>query len=1017
MSNFNFDAFRPVRSADIERKQVELAQASADKKAALAAKQAPQDTSWSGQLGLDGGSFLSNRVNDVASLVSGGSRLAGDILSLPANTFASLTSNPSDAAYLRSQAKDVRNTFDLSNIVEQTNRNELNTALGDGFENEWNKVKSGWKDGKPSQVVAGIAGLLMNAGEAVVTNPSATREYIIENAPQLLLGEFGAVGKAGMLASNVGYAADNYRTGLEEYAKQHNGAMPPENERTRMALLSASLAAAEHGGDMFQHAVGGLGKIAKATEGVAGAAEAGAQATKAGLLQSLKRTAIAAAEGGAEETATEGYQTWAEGEINQKPASALDIFQGAVVGGVAGAGLSGGLHGTAEALQATPEHVAERAQAETQAATEQAKVQQAVADKAPETFLDTNSPDYSPAKAVAVLHEMSKQDGVQPEQVQEHLQKSGEVISQLEERKQQIEQKQANAPERIKVLKEEITNTESLLNDPDATPDDHAMFGDHLKAMRTELEGLTGKEAVLARQNRLSEVTRQLADAREVHHDLVRLANPTPSQTEVDTHLEAANSTDTKVASKAGDVLLNLSMTAPDSIDPSAIKNLVNNTENGLSTEQRDVLRKFSEARTAENEVKKQSDVSQEVLFGQKKPNGNIGIEQYRTRIGAAVASGNQQSAERNLSLLGAFADSHMEKLRAIAKADVGDQIVKQDGKWQVNTGKRLNDKQRAENGAVNVHENSGKLIKEIQNEAKALRAAHASLSAAVALRFGNAVVQSAHPTAQPTSQNISSKKTGEGKTRLNDKPVQTVVKPTQISQEVKSKAENISADTSTTTPNSIPRVQVGPKADGFSNINAQAARDQSDTLGLTKQIEDQFAQGKTATQVRLALKDQMKVIPQDEHASFIVQVRATLGIPSQDTVEGKREFQAWKQEYDQRNSPAASPQSQPSGPIAADAAQATVAQSATATSTDNASKQDAGVVPSSNSSPKESNVDTGEGIPKSYWNTPVAHKDVWVSDEKRFDHDGQPKPAHKVLKAIRDEIAKLEALASCMKG
>ena len=837
MSEFNFDAFRPVRPVtDTEQKRESVSAASAAKRALLEAGKAQADESWSGKLGLESGSFLGNRVNDAASLVSGGSRLVGDLITLPVNavaTAATLNSTRDDYdAYRRVQqgstdsydlsraeafqtaekargvAGDIRETFDLSGIVDQTNRNSLTSALGSEFESNWTKVTSGWEDGKPSDVVSGVAGLLMNAGEAVVTNPSAAREYIIENAPQLFVGGVaGKVGKTVLGASNVGYAADTYRQGLEKYAAENGGALPPEAERNRMALYAASLAAAEQVGDVVSL---GVAKVAGKTA---------TESAKSGVLASLKNTLKAGAEAGATEAATEGYQTFAEGEVKGEPASAQDIYTGAVIGGVAGAGLAGGGRAVAEAMKATPEHAAQR---EVEAAAE---AEAAV-----------------PAQEIAAIEETIKD--ASPEQVKESLKQAGAIVSDLEAYKNKLEA----VPETIKEARQELAELEAELKTFDPNTDDPAEvdFIESVQERMTELNEtlaeLDGDDKLLGRQNELTKVNRQLEQARENYHGLVGKTQPAMSKAEVNDTIRAANSNDIEVSSKAGQVLLNLSMAAPDDLDPAIIDSLVKNAKNGLTTDQRDLLRKFTEARTAELAVKKQSEVSQEILFGQKQKGGNIGIAQYRTRIAAAVASENRESADRNLALLGAFAASHAAKINAIAKADVGDQIIRQGNDWVVNTGKRLSDKQRRENGAVNVHENSGKLIAEIRNEAKALAAAHAQLSAAVALHFDGSAVQSVpSPAATPSPENISSKKMVKVEARLNDKPVQTVGGKQQNQKNVSDKKDNIqSKSSSLPSPQSQPASPIA--ADAAQATAAPSARPEATTQQAQPEATQQQA-------------------------------------------------------------------------------------------------------------------------------------------------------------------------------
>ncbi|MGH8083534.1 MAG: hypothetical protein ACREP7_23365, partial [Lysobacter sp.] len=121
-----------------------------------------------------------------------------------------------------------------------------------------------------------------------------------------------------------------------------------------------------------------------------------------------------------------------------------------------------------------------------------------------------------------------------------------------------------------------------------------------------------------------------------------------------------------------------------------------------------------------------------------------------------------------------------------------------------------------------------------------------------------------------------------------------------------------------------LPRVVVG-KADGWVNVNAQAARDTADRHGITSQIEEQFAEGRTANEVTSTLD--LSFLPKDERTSFVVNVRASLGIPSRADTEGQSEFDEWKASRTARRAPVASePPPLPGGAAAPASAEKTVA-------------------------------------------------------------------------------------------
>lgn len=92
-----------------------------------------------------------------------------------------------------------------------------------------------------------------------------------------------------------------------------------------------------------------------------------------------------------------------------------------------------------------------------------------------------------------------------------------------------------------------------------------------------------------------------------------------------------------------------------------------------------------------------------------------------------------------------------------------------------------------------------------------------------------------------------------------------------------------------------LPRVQIPGQS--WVNDNAQVDRDISDRMGVTGRIEELFAEGKTASEVRSVLKKEnlFGKVAQEDETPFVVNVRATLGIPSRMGAEGEAEFQQWK--------------------------------------------------------------------------------------------------------------------------
>lgn len=859
------DPLSKLQYVDVNSKLDRLLNASRDKItrleqqriAAAEALQADQqmaaqnEKSWVGQLGLEEGSFVANRVNDVASLVSGASRLAGHIVSLPANAIAaaeSIGTDEEDVAawnrvqagtgtaedvkrsktlagvnYVRGQAREVNDWFKLDSIVNQSNRNELHQDLGEDFEKNWAQVQSGWKDGKPSDLVVGVAKLIGNAAGAAVSNPAAAREYILENVPQLFVGAAGAVGKAGMIASNIGYAADNYSTGLENYAKANHGALPPEAERTRMALLAASLALAESAGDH-------VGLAAAKLAGRTGDAVADAAAT--GFKRSVGNTAKAAGQAGLTEAGTEGYQTWAEGEVTGKEASAEDIYVGATIGGIAGAGMSGGARGAAEVFKATPEHQQERVveAVKTEAFKEAAKAGD------PSAFLDDSKPTYDPTKAVGVLFENSQLEDATPEVKQANLEKATQIIEDLESKKDQLTKSVAAGVEEVKLdlqfeidyLKEQVAAADPA----DTTKIDNlnGLIADR-ETRLADVKVDPQEEAKAAKQ--LKVINDHLGAARQARDNIAGLVD-TVAEDEVPALVADIESTNPEKATPAAERIINLSMTAPEKVGVKTAKRLAENMQNGLSDEHREALRQFSEARVAENKLKDMGKVSREIALGSP---DMIGIAQYRQWIGTAVKAGNAKAANRQIKLLEKFANDHAEKAAVVAEAFAtgrSAQVVKKArGGWEIlpRTDRR-SDKWMAQNGGVTVHPSSPKSIalgEQIKVEADALAKAHAQLSGAINLKFsgkaGKGAVQSVPSAAPlPPAQSISSSKMEEGKSRLQDELVENgKSNPPLSTQGTQAQAANQPAKTTQFTSENGP-AKVSPAASPSSQPSVPVA-------------------------------------------------------------------------------------------------------------------------------------------------------------------------------------------------
>jgi hypothetical protein len=828
------DSFHKRLAQTSTSKMDALNEASAQKIASLrnlADRPEVQDTSWVGGLGLDANSTVGSAVNLGANVISGASRFIGQNLSTLYSTEAGMTDasvtqadteaynryklgqataadiqllntkrptaknnvdmmsakasmsatgtakSPMEAIdyanSVRKTARNINEFFNLDSIKQTDNKEVLSQDLGDTFNAGASKVASGWKNNKVGDVASGITDLLMGAGEAVFKHPMAVTEYIAENAPQLMVGALGTAGKAAMASSNIGYAADYYQKGVENFAAENQGQLPSVDQRREIAAWAASLAVAEQAGDMV-----GLGAMklgGKATK----------DAAKASLKQSLLGTLKAGAEGFATEAATEGYQTYAEGQAEGKPVSGADIYAGAVIGGLSGGALSGGVRTIAQVAGATPE----QQEAKAEQASKKVLIADAIAKNTPEVFLDPTTKQYDPSIAVGVLNEQNRKQETSIEQKFANVTKAQEIIDNLTARHNNLlEQVKSENPEEAKKAKEELSKVVPKL-----------------KAADTAWDGLYSE----------FQISLNTAMAKKVE--------PTTKED--------------------ADSVINLSMASIENMDGKRAIELADDTSNSLSNTQRDYLRTFSEARQLENQLSSMGKVANEILHGSDK---NVGISQYRSRIGAALMTGNDVLAYKQVAQMRSFAEGHQAKAEAAAKAlaaygEAG-QVFNDGTTWQAAApGTFSTGKLRAGGGLSMVKPG---FVANLKVEAKAIATTLKEMEQAVAIKFAQAPkaeVQSVSPavTTPPSpAQTLGSpaslfreKREREGRVE-EDKS--SSPEKTRKSPEENEKTEEITNNSSTlaTEPTSEPSVTslAGARGDTVPSTASVARREKENT-------------------------------------------------------------------------------------------------------------------------------------------------------------------------------------------
>lgn len=783
MNNFDIDEYINRRlGKTTPSKTDDIQAAAANKQASL------EETSWVKKLNLNPNDAAGSVVNLAASLASGTSRLIGQVASIPTSMVSAQAeygvpdealpaysrmkqgiATPEDEVLLnqrglsglggdgptlfeqlqqgerfRGISRDTVNRYDITDIVNQNNRKALSKDLGAGFDKSWNQVKTGYEGFKTGHLidgtadaVTGLAKLIFNVGESAANNPMAVAEYITENLPQLAVGAVGKLGMAVMSASNVGYGADIYQQGIEAYQASHGGEFPPVAERQRIAMHATGAVLAEQAGDMV--GVGamktkGLFKAATKTEEVA---------ARTGFKQAILNTGKAAGEGFISEAPTEGYQTYAENSAVGKDTSAKDIYIGGAIGGLSGAGLSGGGRAIAEGVGATPQH-AEKRERDRQV---EVSTKEAIETGDVSPLLDQKNPAFNPSKAVGVLYANSQREDTAPETKTTNLQKAHEIVSGLEEKRSdlqlELDSYDTNQLEtKINTYKEHLAKA----TDPGLQERlTQAITDTEMDLTEAQTAEATKRAKVLGTQ--LGLMDQQITSARKVLDQFAGLVQP--KEVDIKAAVEAADTIpdaqDTNAvesSKKAVERVLTLAMAHPDSFTTEHLDQLASNTKNGLTEPQRQYLRATSAARIAENALKSTSQVSKEVLEGDPAKN-QLGIVDYRKKIGEALLGGNQKRADRFLGMLTSFANNHADKRVLVNKLyqDARSQktsfdiIPMKGGKWKQTTEQRSEEALRAM-GGLRISAASPKLVRAVNVESRALTQAQAALSAAYDLKF-----------------------------------------------------------------------------------------------------------------------------------------------------------------------------------------------------------------------------------------------------------------------------------------
>lgn len=790
--------------------------------------------SWVGQLGLSPDSVSGTAVNAAANVYSGGARVLGDILTTAtdAYTYANEGSvseeniqrynkylqgkaTPEDIAILNTEtpsadgrvraknelkmatpmelikaagkgrelSSSIDKAFDQSSAVHQGAKDKLQRDIGADFVDSWNQTKEGYQGTKEGNtltgagnMISGAARLTYNAAEAIVTNPKGTFEYVAENTPQLAIGGLRKVGGKLLLASNMGYASDSYRKGIEKFQAENNGQYPSLEVRKEMAAGAIKAGAAEQVGDLVTGGLTNLKNIVKKPV---------TDIATTSFKDSLKNVLKATGGGVVTEGITEAYQTVQEGVASLTPATAKDIYTSGVIGAASGGTLSGGGRTLAEVAGATPEQQKVREVK----AEKSAEFRTAAEANDPSVYMDKTKASYDPSMAVGVLYAHANLETTTPEVKAANLKQAGEIVASIEEQHTTLKERvDSYTPEAIQGVKDQIIQVQEAMKTAD--PSKVKTMQTIVDTLNEDLVARQDTKAKLIAETAFSKVDRQLNGARL---RMVGLSNAVSEQVtpeSVQSAVQEANSTpdvaDTTAvesARAATGSVINLSMRADTSLSAKDALALSENTSNSLTSDERQHLKTFAEARQAQAQLQTMTSVSQAIMTGDGK---NAGISTWASRMASAVATGNQSLGDKAVTGITKFADDHQAKFQAARAAmneGEGASVQRINGNWvMVPAGQsKVSMKELRQQKGLMVDTKPDvdnvarfkKLVNALEIESYALNKTKDEISSAHKLKFGVQSISSANQTTSPV--NKSSKQTLEPGTRPNDTNVSSV--------------------------------------------------------------------------------------------------------------------------------------------------------------------------------------------------------------------------------------------------
>lgn len=616
-------------------------------------------------------------------------------------------------------------------------------------------------------------GKVLNTIGEYLANPGAILQATAESLPY-------ALGATGIAAGTLGMTSQNQS---DAFAARGNGGLPTDQniaETQQYNLADAGLNFAEN--VVNARAIAGLSNavvpsvVRQAAERVAasklGQASANVLSGNRVLNAAGTVASTVASRPVRELAATMGTNAITEALQNQIETRNLlgnDTWDtdGNINAGVIGALSAGVMAGPTVTAQAARTGFDKlntmRVQAQENANPRATEQRQAAMD-AQKPYVDLTNPehaDFNPQAAVRQQTAVFGDSKATPEAKQEAVERAQSVRDGAEQTLASVQQEVTQLQQDNAILPELNTRIDQLQGVLQAQPD-------HPQAAQIQqvLEGFVQRrDDIIARQpdetaqadlvDRYESAQANAERVRSAYDQFAQAAN-LKEQVAPETVQENINAATNESASQTQvDDAANHVVTHPMQYTPEQLSNLANDTSNRFTDDQRTAIRALADARVAQNAVKSELTVNQDIMSGGK---GYRSLPEYTSDFADAVRTGNTAYATNLMDGMNRFADSHTQKA-ALARQvlDSGNpaQIIRQNGQWTINEGRRIPDSELRKAGGLNIHSKSGRLVSALENEVNAIQATQNAMQTMQAAARPVATADASQPPSQPQAEPV----------------------------------------------------------------------------------------------------------------------------------------------------------------------------------------------------------------------------------------------------------------------